>query len=87
MGVALGGVSCTVIAKLDPGAHPAIVADYLAAETDRRCIVAGLHLARRLARTEPLEPYVAEEIDPGPDTQSGDDCWPTPRPAGRPSST
>ena len=57
----------------DPEAHPAIVANYLAAETDRRCIIGGLRLARRLAATEPLRPYIAEEIEPGPDKASDDD--------------
>ncbi|MGH6897403.1 MAG: GMC family oxidoreductase [Geminicoccaceae bacterium] len=62
-----------MIRSPDPEAHPAIVANYLAAETDRRCIVAGLHLARRLAATESLAPYIAEEIEPGPDKTSDED--------------
>jgi choline dehydrogenase len=62
-----------LIRSPDPEAHPAIVANYLSAETDRRCIVAGLRLARRLAETESLQPYVAEEIEPGPDKTSDDD--------------
>ena len=64
----------TVLIKSgDPGDHPAIVANYLAAETDRRCMVDGLKLARRLSRTEALQPYVAEELEPGPDQASDDD--------------
>jgi choline dehydrogenase len=51
----------------DPEAHPAIAANYLATETDRRAIIDGLRLARRLAATEPLRPYIAEELEPGPD--------------------
>src|SRR5690606_6490672 len=55
-----------LIRSPNPEAHPAIVANYLDAETDRRCIVDGLRLARRLAATAPLRPYIAEEIEPGP---------------------
>jgi choline dehydrogenase len=62
-----------MIRSPEPDAHPAIVANYLASETDRRCIVGGLHLARRLAETEPLKPYVAEEIEPGPGKASDED--------------
>ena len=62
-----------LIRSPDPQVHPAIVANYLAAETDRRCIVEGLRLARRLAATEPLKPYIAEEIEPGPDKVSDED--------------
>jgi choline dehydrogenase len=62
-----------LICSPDPEAHPAIVANYLAAETDRRTIVDGLRLARRLAATEPLKPYIAEEIEPGPDRISDAD--------------
>ena len=62
-----------LIRSPDPDAHPAIVANYLAAETDRRCIVGGLRLARRLAATEPLKPYIAEEIEPGLDKVSDED--------------
>jgi choline dehydrogenase len=62
-----------LIRSPDPQTHPAIVANYLAAETDRRAVVAGLHLARRLAATESLKPYIAEEIEPGPDKVSDDD--------------
>jgi choline dehydrogenase len=62
-----------IIRSPDPEAHPTIVANYLAAETDRRAIIDGLRLARRLAATEPLQPYIAEEIEPGPDKTSDDD--------------
>jgi choline dehydrogenase len=57
----------------DPEAHPAILANYLDAETDRRCIIDGLRLTRRLAATEPLQPYIAEEIEPGPDKTTDED--------------
>ncbi len=64
----------TVLIKTPrPEDHPAIAANYLATETDRRCIVDGLKLARRLSRTEALQPYVAEELEPGPGQASDDD--------------
>ena len=62
-----------MIRSADPADHPAISANYLAAEADRACIVAGLQLTRRLARTKALTPYVAEEIEPGPARVSDDD--------------
>jgi choline dehydrogenase len=55
-----------LISARDPHTHPAISANYLATEADRQCIVAGLQLARRLARTRALAPYIAEELEPGP---------------------
>jgi choline dehydrogenase len=61
------------IRSADPTEKPSIVANYLASETDRRCIVGGLQLARRLSRTEALQPYIAEEIEPGPDKASDED--------------
>jgi choline dehydrogenase len=57
----------------DPEAHPAITANYLATETDRRTIVDGLRLARRLAAAEPLRPYIAEELEPGPGRTTDED--------------
>ncbi len=64
----------TVLIKTPrPEDHPAIAANYLAAETDRRCIVDGLKLARRLSRTEALQPYVALELEPGPEKATDDD--------------
>jgi choline dehydrogenase len=56
-----------------PEDHPAITANYLDAEVDRQCIVAGLQLTRRLAGTAALKPYIAEEIEPGPAALSNDD--------------
>ena len=56
-----------------PDDHPRIVANYLATETDRRCMIDGLRLARRLAETEALRPYVEKELEPGPDKTSDDD--------------
>ena len=44
-----------MIASRDPIVHPEIKANYLSTETDRRCMIDGLKLARRLAETEGAE--------------------------------
>jgi choline dehydrogenase len=54
-----------MVRSSDPSEKPLIRANYLSAETDKRCIVDGLHLARRLSLTPALQPYVAEELEPG----------------------
>ncbi len=58
------------LASPDPLAAPAIHPNYLAAEIDRRCAVAGLAFARRLARTPPLADLVAAEYQPGPEART-----------------
>jgi choline dehydrogenase len=50
----------------DPRDSPAMRPNYLATETDRRTVTAGLVLGRRVLATPPLARYVAEEIVPGP---------------------
>lgn len=57
----------------DPFAPPIIQTNYLAAEIDRRVLVAGMKLARNLLRTKPLAPYYAYEDFPGPDVESDDE--------------
>ncbi len=57
----------------DPFAPPIIQTNYLAAELDRRVIVAGMKLARRLLKSEPLAPYYAYEDYPGPQVQTDDE--------------
>ncbi len=61
------------LASNDPLAAPSIRSNYLDAEVDRRCVVAGLEFSRRLSQTEPLKGYVEAEIMPGPDIRTGDD--------------
>ncbi|HLB16716.1 MAG TPA: choline dehydrogenase [Burkholderiales bacterium] len=53
------------IRSTDPFEPTAIRPNYLATELDRRCAVAGVKLARALAATDALRPYVAEEYRPG----------------------
>ncbi len=61
------------LASPDPLAAPSIRANYLATDTDRRCVVAGLELARRLAATRPFADLVAEEVQPGPEARTPED--------------
>jgi choline dehydrogenase len=61
------------IASADPHVAPAIRYNYLATENDRRVMVDGLKLIRRIAATPPLRDYVAKEEYPGPRVLSDDD--------------
>lgn len=57
-----GYVRCRVS---DPFEAPLIQTNYLDAELDRRVVVAGMKLARRLLASTPLAPYYAREDFPG----------------------
>ena len=61
------------IRSTHPQEPPAMQPNYLAAELDRRCAVAGVRLARKLAETKALRPYIAEEYRPGPKAESDED--------------
>lgn len=61
------------IRSSDPFAPPIIQTNYLDAELDRRVIVSGMKLARRLLKSAPLSPYYAYEDFPGPNVNSGDE--------------
>jgi choline dehydrogenase len=52
---------------------PAIQPNYLAAETDRRVLLAGVKLARKLLATKELAHFVEGEIAPGPSAKSDDE--------------
>ena len=54
----------------DPLEKPVIQPNYLADEMDRRVIVNGIGLARRLMRTAPLAPYFAHEALPGDEVRT-----------------
>jgi choline dehydrogenase len=58
------------IRSRDAREAPALHANYLATEYDRRIMVEGAKLARRLAATPSLSPYVLEELQPGPQVTS-----------------
>jgi choline dehydrogenase len=49
----------------DPFAPPSMQPNYLSAELDRNCAIAGLRYARRLASTKALAPYLSSEHRPG----------------------
>ncbi|MGC2083258.1 MAG: GMC family oxidoreductase N-terminal domain-containing protein [Bradyrhizobium sp.] len=61
------------IRSADPFAPPIIQTNYLAAELDRRVVVAGMKLARRIMHSAPLAPYLAYEDFPGPKVQSDEE--------------
>ncbi len=54
------------IKSADPAARPSIQLNYLSAETDRRTMVAGLKLLRRIMQAPALRPYIESEHEPGP---------------------
>ena len=61
----------------DPFDDPAIFANYLAAEEDRRALREGVRMMREVARQPALDPYRSEELFPGVDIQSDEavDAW------------
>jgi choline dehydrogenase len=61
------------IRSADPFDPPVIQTNYLAAELDRRVVVAGMKLARRILHSAPLAPYLAYEDFPGPKVSSDDE--------------
>jgi choline dehydrogenase len=62
------------IASADPRMQPAIRYNYLATENDRRSMVEGLKIMRRIVNTPPMRDYVVDEYLPGKSVQS-DDEW------------
>jgi choline dehydrogenase len=62
------------IASSDPHAAPRIRYNYLATENDRRVMVDGLKLARRIVTTPPMRDYVVDEFLPGAKVQT-DEEW------------
>jgi choline dehydrogenase len=57
----------------DPFTAPLIQPNYLAAESDRRVLLAGMKLARRLLHSKALSKYYDREEFPGPQAQSDAD--------------
>ena len=55
-----------------PFEHPEIQPNYLAHEEDRRTVIDGIRLARRILETDPLAQY-CERIEFPPDTSTSDD--------------
>lgn len=61
------------IRSADPAAPPAIRYNYLATDSDRRVMVEGLKLIRRICATPPLRDYVAAEYLPGEKVNTNED--------------
>jgi len=61
------------IKSADPRVPPAIRYNYLATENDRRMMVDGLKLVRRIVHTPPLRDYVIDEFLPGEQVQTDED--------------
>jgi len=61
------------IRSADPLTAPAMQANYLSTQADRETLIAGIRLARRLAATGALSPYVKSEYRPGPEVESDAD--------------
>jgi choline dehydrogenase len=57
----------------DPREAVAIHANYLATLTDQQAVVDGMKLARRLAATRALRPYIVEELAPGRPVQTDEE--------------
>jgi choline dehydrogenase len=62
------------IRSAEPRDPPAIRYNYLATANDRRVMVDGLKLVRRIVNTPPMRDYMTEEVLPGPKVQT-DDEW------------
>jgi choline dehydrogenase len=61
------------IRSKDPREQPAIRYNYLATENDRRVMVEGLKIARKICETAPMRDYVAGEYYPGEKVKSDAD--------------
>ena len=61
------------IKSSDPRSAPAIRYNYLATENDRRVMVEGLKIARRIAAAAPLSGYIVREEFPGAAVQTDDE--------------
>ena len=61
------------IRSADPMEPPAMRPNYLSTETDRLCAIEGIRYARRLAGTQALKPYIAEEYRPGAAVRTDDE--------------
>jgi choline dehydrogenase len=61
------------IRAADPFQAPVIQPNYLAAESDRRVLLAGMKLARRLLSTRALSRFYDREEFPGPQVQSDEE--------------
>jgi choline dehydrogenase len=56
----------------DPKAYPKIIPNYLSTETDCRTVVAGVNIARKIARHAPLTSKISQEYRPHADLPMDD---------------
>ncbi|MDB4111756.1 choline dehydrogenase [Yoonia sp.] len=56
----------------DPKTYPKIIPNYLATETDCRTVVAGVNIARKIARHAPLTSKISQEYRPHADLDMDD---------------
>ncbi len=56
----------------DPKTYPKIIPNYLSTETDCRTVVAGVNIARKIARHAPLTSKISEEFRPHADLDMDD---------------
>jgi len=61
------------LSSADPLADPAIFANYLSAEEDRRAMREGVRMMREVAAQAALKPYIKDEYAPGSGVQSDAD--------------
>lgn len=61
------------IKSTDVSVPPEMKPNYFATEHDQQVMVAGVKVARKLAKTLSMAPYITEEYRPGSATQSDDD--------------
>ena len=61
----------------DPTDDPAIFANYLATEEDRRALREGVRMMRKVAAQSALDPYRTQELFPGKDIETDEqiDAW------------
>jgi len=62
-----------ILNSSDPAAYPAIHPNYLATGTDQETLIGGMRMSRQIAETDALSRYVADEMRPGPSTQTDDE--------------
>ncbi|WP_439671997.1 Choline dehydrogenase or related flavoprotein [Cupriavidus necator] len=61
------------IRSTDPYEPPSMQPNYLSAELDRRCTVAAVRYARRVAQAEPMRGLMKREFRPGDEVRSDDE--------------
>ena len=61
------------IRSADPAVAPEIKINYLATQTDRTANVEGLKILRKVLNAPAMQPFVAEEIYPGPKLNTDDE--------------